>query len=149
MTLPLLRLHAGWLRHVWALVLGGAIVAIAAAIEPQDGGDPGGGTGGTGGTQALPALSSIGTADSNDRMIAVTGIDLTGSAVLFVIDTWNPHLAVYQAQGGSAGTQSLKLVAARNITLDLQLDGYNDESEYSYKDLEASFREQGLLPDER
>ena len=144
MTLPLLRLPAGWHRHLWALVLGGAIVAIAAAIEPQDDGDPE-----TGGTQAMPPLSTIGTADSNDRMIAVTGIDLTGSAVLFVIDTLNPHLAVYQAQGGSAGTQSLKLVAARNITLDLALDGYNDESEYSYKDLEASFREQGLLPDDR
>lgn len=146
MTFPLLRLPTGWLRSLWALVLGGAVVAIATAIEPQDGG---GGGEGPGGTQALPALSTIGTADSNDRMIAVTGIDLTGSAVLFVIDTLNPHLAVYQAQGGSQGTQSLKLVAARNITLDLLLDGYNDRSEYSYKDLEASFREQGLLPDDR
>ncbi len=87
-------------------------------------------------TFAPPAASN---ADSNNRMIAVTGVDLTGSAILYLIDTINPHIAVYQASGGSKGTQSIKLVAARRIDLDLQLDGFNDKSEFSYKDLASRF----------
>ena len=88
-----------------------------------------------------PGFAAFGTVDSNSRMIAVTGIDLTGSAILYVIDTQNPHIAVYQAQGGSSSSQGIKLVGARNITLDLQLDGFNDQSLHSFKDLQQKFRE--------
>ena len=48
-------------------------------------------------------------------MIAVTGVDVTGSSILYLIDTESRHLAVYQAQGGASGTQQIKLVGARNI----------------------------------
>jgi hypothetical protein len=74
-------------------------------------------------------------------MIAVTGVDITGSSILYLIDTVNPHMAVYQANGGSAGTQSIKLVAARRIDLDLQLNGLNDRSEFTYSELEERFSE--------
>ena len=79
-------------------------------------------------------------------MIAVTGIDITGASVLYIIDTINPHLAVYQASGGSGSSQGIKLVGARKIELDLMLDGLNDKSEFKYKDLEEQFAESGLLP---
>lgn len=95
---------------------------------------------------SLPSFAAIGTADSNGRMIAVTGIDMTGTAILYVIDTENPHVAVYQAQGGSTNSHAIKLVAARNITLDLQLDGFNDKSQYSFKQLQERFRQPEPLP---
>lgn len=92
-----------------------------------------------------------GTSDSNNRMIAVTGLDVTGQSVLYVVDTVGMHIAVYQASGGGPSTQGLKLVGARNIALDLELDGFNDKTEeqgkpLGYKDLEQRFRASGLLP---
>jgi len=86
------------------------------------------------------------TADSNRNMIAVTGIDMTGSSVLYLIDTEKKQLAVYQANGGGDPTQSLRLVGARRIDLDLQLEGFNDKSQYSYEDLQKRFSELGKPP---
>ena len=82
-------------------------------------------------------------------MIAVTGVDITGVSVLYLIDTKSKHLAVYQASGGAGGTQGVKLVGARDISLDLQMDGFNDKTEYkgrslTHKDLEKQFSRQGL-----
>ncbi|QDV07646.1 hypothetical protein Poly30_31740 [Planctomycetes bacterium Poly30] len=92
----------------------------------------------------LPVTSSGVTGDSNNRMIAVTGNDITGQSVLYLVDTIDKQLAVYQASGGAPGTQNVKLVGARNISLDLQLDGLNDRTEVdkqplTYKDLERRF----------
>jgi len=98
-------------------------------------------------TQVLAAPSG-GNADSNGSMIAVTGVDLTGSSILYVIDTESRQLAVYQAQGGGSSMQSVKLVGARRIDLDLQLYGFNDRSEYKYEELEKRFVESGILNDE-
>ena len=86
-------------------------------------------------------------------MIAVTGVDVTGQSVLYLVDTVGQHLAVYQASGGGSSTQGVRLVGARNIALDLQLDGFNDKTEEQgkplrYKDLEERFRASGLLPRE-
>lgn len=88
--------------------------------------------------QPLPAVA---TADSNGKMIAVTGIDLTGSSILYLVDTENRQLAVYQASGGADSTQGIKLVGARRIDLDLKLYGFNDKSEYSFEELEKRFAE--------
>lgn len=93
----------------------------------------------------IPMTSSGVTGDSNNRMIAVTGNDITGQSVLYLVDTVGRQLAVYQASGGAPGTQSLKLVGARNIDLDLQLDGFNDKTTadgkpLTYKDLEGRFK---------
>lgn len=81
-----------------------------------------------------------GAADSNHRMIAVTGVDLTGQSVLYLVDTIDKQLAIYQASGGGTGTSGVRLVGARRIDLDLALHGYNDKSEYKYKDLEKEFQ---------
>jgi len=107
------------------------LVVLAFAVG-QDGGVPGGQT-------AVPASPGGATADSNGSMIAVTGTDMTGAMVLYVIDTESKHLAVYQASAGAKSSQGIKLVAARRIGLDLELDGYNDRSEHSYKELRDLF----------
>ena len=90
-------------------------------------------------TQSVPQLPSYATADSNGSMIAVTGIDVTGGSLLYLVDTEARQLAVYQATGGTSSTMNVKFVGGRNIDLDLQVDGYNDRSEYSYKELAEQF----------
>ena len=124
----------------WVLAAGFALVAIGLArgaqVPPQ--------------TQVpLVGAPVLGMADSNNRMIAVTGIDVTGSSILYLVDTVNYHLAIYQANGGSASTQGVKLVGARRIDLDMQLDGLNDKSKYSYKDLRDQFRSKSLFLDQQ
>jgi len=94
----------------------------------------------SGGARELRADS---TANSNGRMIAVTGPYQQGASLLYVIDTETNQLAVYEARGGSRSGGRLVLVAARRIDLDLQLEGYHDDSEYSYSDLVATFRKAG------
>ncbi len=79
-------------------------------------------------------------------LIAVTGSYGLGTSVLYVIDAKARQLAVYEARGGSRQGRRLVLVGARRIDLDLRLTGYNDESEYSYAELERRFRARGLLP---
>lgn len=96
-------------------------------------------------TKVVPVAATA-TADSNNRMIAVTGTDITGSSVLYLVDTVNNRLAVYQASGGGEGTQGLKFIGARRIDLDLQLDGWNDNSTWTYKKLASEFEKKGLLP---
>lgn len=134
-------------RQGLLLAAGFALAFVGLAVEPRA-------------TRALPApaqdnpppteeerlrelrsLPGYGTADSNHAMIAVTGLDLTGSSILFLVDTQNRQLAVYQANGGSDSTQSVRLVGARRIDLDLQLYGFNDKSEFSFEDLERKFAE--------
>ena len=101
----------------------------------------------------VPTIAAGGNADSNNTMIAVTGMDVTGQSVLYLVDTENRQLAVYQAAGGASSTQGVKLVGARNITLDLKLYGFNDKTAddqgkpLKYQDLEQQFRASGLLPD--
>ena len=134
----------------WLLAAGVSLAALGLARStPQNGqgGNQGGGqTPPPATTQAIPITSSGATVDSNNRMIAVTGIDVTGTSILYLVDTVNYRLAVYQANGGSGSTQGVKLVGARRIDLDLLLDGLNDKSDYKYKQLRQMFEEQGLLP---
>ena len=75
-----------------------------------------------------------GTASANG-FVAVTGSYGIGTSVLYLIDTENRQLAVYEARGGSAEQRRVVLVGARRIDLDLQLRGYNDRSEYEYRTL--------------
>ena len=84
-------------------------------------------------------FTALGNADSNGQMIAVTDLDLTGSSILYLVDTQAKQLAIYQATGGTESMQGVKLVGARRIDLDLQLEGFNDRSQYPYEDLEARF----------
>jgi hypothetical protein len=96
----------------------------------------------------LPLLpTTVSTADSNGDMIAVTGVDRMGESILYLVDTKRRQLAVYQASGGSRSSRGVRLLGARRIDLDLWLYGYNDESEYSYRELERLFRKrEGASP---
>jgi hypothetical protein len=96
-------------------------------------------------TQIVPVTTAA-NADSNNRMIAVTGTDITGSSILYLVDTVNNRLAVYQAQGGADNSRGVTFIGARRIDLDLQLDGWNDRSEWTYKKLKDEFSKKGLLP---
>lgn len=121
--------------HIWILTAGLALVAVGLVSESR-------GQGNNPPQQPLPQTivnSGFGTADSNGRMIAVTGMDVTGASVLYLIDTESRHISVYQAQGGTASTASIKWIGGRNIDLDLQVDGFNDKSEISYKELQRRF----------
>jgi hypothetical protein len=124
------------------LFAGSALLAVGLAL-PGRASFQGTGTG-TGTQTQTPdpfraPVAAIGTADSNEQMIAVTGIDLTGSSILYLVDTQKKQLAIYQATGGTDSMQGVKLVGARRIDLDLQLEGFNDRSQYPYEELEARF----------
>ena len=91
--------------------------------------------------EPVPVLNppAYATSDSNGRMIAVTGIDVTGTSVLYVIDTVDKRLSIYQADGGGKSTAGVRWVGARNIGYDFEVDGWNDRSEVSYKELRSRF----------
>lgn len=80
-----------------------------------------------------------GSSSSMNGFLAVTGSYGVGTSVLYLVDTQNRQLAVYEARGGAPGQRRLVLVGARRIDLDLQLRGYNDQSEYDYRALETLF----------
>lgn len=124
--------------YVSSLESGGAGAAPDLVDGPQIGQEPEM-------TRAFPTPG--GTADSNGRMIAVTGTDLTGSSILYLVDTQTQQLAVYQAVGGSRNSRKIYLVGARRIDFDLQLRGYNDESEYSWRDFSGMFERIGAGED--
>lgn len=131
------------------LLVGSALLAVGLALPSNatlqgTGGGTGTGNGGNTNTTQNPnpfttPVAAIGNADSNEQMIAVTGIDLTGSSILYLVDTQKKQLAIYQATGGTESMQGVKLVGARRIDLDLQLEGFNDRSQYPYEELEARF----------
>jgi hypothetical protein len=101
---------------------------------------------GTGGTESEPLLyeSGDGTAAQGDGIIAVTGSYGVGTSVLYVIDTKQKQLAVYEARGGGTNGRRIYLVGARRIDLDLRLEGYNDKSEHTYEELAELFEANGL-----
>jgi hypothetical protein len=83
------------------------------------------------------------SADSGGRYVAVTGPYMDGVSLLYVLDQETQRLTVYEARGGAKNAQRLEFVAARNIGLDSQIDGFNDESEYSYESLKKEFEKNG------
>jgi hypothetical protein len=80
-----------------------------------------------------------GTGSSNNGFIAVTGSYGVGTSVLYLVDTVNKHLSVYEARGGTQSMRRLVWVGARRIDLDLDVLGYRDESEYTFKELDDMF----------
>ncbi|HLQ38691.1 MAG TPA: hypothetical protein VK348_12860 [Planctomycetota bacterium] len=102
-------------------------------------------TTGTTGTAAPPVVytEDSGHTASANGFLAVTGSYGVGTSVLYVIDTVNRQLAVYEARGGATEQRRVVLVGARRIDLDLQIRGYNDRSEYDYEDLKKSFDHRG------
>lgn len=125
----------------WLFAAGAALALVGLWRAPQ------GNDSDTSGSQsaAQNPLPVAANADSNNRMIAVTGTDITGASILYLVDTVNYQLAIYQAVGGGDSTQGVRFVGARRIDLDLQLQGYNDRSQYSYKKLREAFADKGLI----
>jgi len=82
---------------------------------------------------------SSGSSSSNG-FIAVTGSYGVGTSVLYLIDTEKQQISVYEARGGTQSMRRLVWVGARRIDRDLEVLGYRDESEYSFRDLDNMFR---------
>jgi hypothetical protein len=127
------------------LLVGCALAAVGLARGPQGGGSGGNNNQNNQQQQTLPAITGGATADSNGRMIAVTGVDVTGASILYLVDTVKMRLVVYQGSGGSESTQGVRFIGARRIDLDLELDGFNDKSEFPYKKLKEEFSKKGLI----
>ncbi len=100
------------------------------------------------GTEPLVYAEDSGHSASANGFVAVTGSYGVGTSVLYLVDTVNRQLAVYEARGGSAEQRRVVLVGARRIDLDLQLEGYNDRSEYEYERLQQLFHKRGRKDDE-
>ena len=92
----------------------------------------------------LPAPVQAQAADSGERFVAVSGEYQTGVSLLYVLDQQTQRLAVYEARGGASNSHRVSLVGVRNVALDMQLDGFNDESDYSYKELEELLDRRGV-----
>jgi len=122
------------------LLCGVALAAIGFAASPQGGTTPPP----TQASQSVPVLGGSATADSNQRMVAVTGVDVTGASVLYLIDTVMMRLCVYQASS-TGGNQGVRFVGARRIELDVELNGYNDRSQYNYAALLEEFEKKKLV----
>ena len=78
------------------------------------------------------------------RYMAVTGPYQQGVSLLYVSDQHSQRLAVYEARGGASNSHRLVHVGSRNIRLDTALDAFNDESEYSFKELEKLLKKRGV-----
>jgi hypothetical protein len=100
-------------------------------------------TSGAGGAPQVVYSEEGGQASAANGFLAVTGSYGVGTSVLYLIDTVSRQLAVYEAQGGTAGQRRIVLVGARKLDLDLQLEGYNDRSEYPYRRLKTLFEQRG------
>lgn len=91
-----------------------------------------------------PALAQ--SADGGRRYVAVTGPYQDGVSLLYVLDQKADRLMVYEGKGGAANSREVGLVGVRNINLDSQLDGFNDDSEYSYQELAELLQRRGVIP---
>jgi hypothetical protein len=91
-----------------------------------------------------PAPVQAQSADGDRRYVAVAAEYQTGVSLLYVLDQQTERLAVYEARGGASNSHRVSLVGVRNVGLDSQLDGFNDESDYSYKDLQELLERRGV-----
>lgn len=91
-----------------------------------------------------PETAFAQSSDGGRRYVAVTGNYMEGVSILYVLDQETQHLAVYEARGGASNSHRIQFVGARNIELDMQLDGYNDESDLTHKELEKEFLKSGI-----
>ncbi len=95
---------------------------------------------------SMPAPVQAQSADGGRRFVAVTGPYQDGVSLLYVLDQAHNRLMVYEGKGGAANSRKVSLVGVRNIAHDSQLDGFNDDSEYSFQDLEELLQRRGVIP---
>ncbi len=86
------------------------------------------------------------SADGGRRYVAVTGPYQDGVSLMYLVDQVSGRLMIYEGKGGAANSRKVSLVGVRNINLDSQLDGFNDDSEYSYQELEELLQRRGVIP---
>lgn len=98
----------------------------------------------TTGSPEIVYTETGGSSASANGFVAVTGSYGVGTSVLYVLDTVSRQLAVYEARGGSSEQRRLVLVGARKIDLDLQIESYNDRSEFDYPRLRKLFDKRGI-----
>ncbi len=84
------------------------------------------------------------SATSGSRYVAAVGPYQAGVSLLYVVDQETQRLAVYEGRGGGPNSRKVVFVGARNITLDTLLNGFNDESVYSYLDFAKEFEDSGI-----
>ena len=93
-----------------------------------------------------------GTSDSNRRSIALSASIGGGESVVYYFDTVAQRLLVYQYKGRlptsdrplrASDKGGLRLLAARQIDFDLQLQGYRDLSERTRSQLRSAFEAAG------
>ncbi|GAB4163291.1 MAG: hypothetical protein Fur0037_29020 [Planctomycetota bacterium] len=101
------------------------------------------------GTESNPVVvtEEAGQGAAANGFLAVTGSYGVGTSVLYLVDTVHRQLAVYEARGGSSEQRRIVFVGARRIDLDLELEGYNDRSEYEYRDLKRLFERRAEKPE--
>ena len=96
------------------------------------------------GVQAIPGG---GTGDSNNRGIALAASIGGGESAVYYFDTVAQRLLVYQYKGIVQGSKpldasdrgGLRLLAARHLDFDLQLEGYRDLSEWTRTRMQKAF----------
>ena len=76
--------------------------------------------------------------NSNNRFVAVTTPIGSGESVLFLVDSKNDQIALYQFDRN----KGLKFMAARKIDYDLMIDGYQDMSEFTRLELKKEYKKQ-------
>lgn len=91
----------------------------------------------------VPVAAAPQSADAGARYVAAVGPYQDGVSLLYVLDQETQRLSVYEARGGAKNSHRVEFVGARNISLDSLLDGFNDESEFSYQALRKDFEKAG------
>jgi hypothetical protein len=159
-------LWIGFLAGAWlATVLAIALPPLIRSVQAED--PPGGPAGGrqpfgpNGPTFPGPTVNPIdgvnrpantysgggGTADSNNRAIALSASIGNGESVVYYFDTETRRLLVYQYRGlvghnkplGSGDSGGVRLLAARHMDYDLKLESYRDLSEKTRNELKETF----------
>lgn len=134
-------LAGGWLATVLILVVPHlGLVPVQAAdedgptivVNPGIPGAPGYGQR----SRGIPNPGG-GTADSNNRSVALSASAGGGQSVVYYFDTVAQRLCVYQYDGTSKG--GLRLLAARSIEWDLKLETYRDVSEKSPREMREAY----------
>jgi len=90
-----------------------------------------------------------GTADSNNHAIALAASIGGGESVVYYFDTQAQRILVYQYKGIIQGSDpleardrgGLRLLAARHMDFDLQLEGYRDLSQRTRTQLKSAFED--------
>jgi hypothetical protein len=116
---------------VGAAFLGGAILGLAIGFGQVLGDRFLGGQ---------EAHAGSGTADSNGRMIAVTGEYGNGTTVLWLVDTEERRISAYRSRDG----KSIEWIGARHVEWDFKVEGYHDESALSAEKLRREWERHAL-----